>query len=392
MSSVWTIGWFEIKRYLGDKVALFTTVVMPVLLVVLIGLSFGNSPDRFSVGVIDADKGPAASEFTDQLAAGNFDVYQYESTSDMERDIRLGFITAGLTVPEGFSEAVDSLDGRAVVTMSIDQTSTNGGAIATAINAEASQFAEQRTAIRVATAALDTSDPAVAGTAASVAEKVIADAPRPTTDERVLGSVSESEQNGFATAVPTQLTLFVFLNGLLAGMTLVESRRLGVSRRMMSTPTGVGPHILGIGLGRWVLGGIQAALLLAIGALIFRVDFGNWGAVLALCVVWTALAAAVGMLIGSLARTADQVVAISVPLGIGFGMLGGSMWPLAVVPPFMRTLAHITPHAWANDAWLAIIDNRVGVPGIALELGVLSAITVAVATLAVYLLRTNLSR
>ncbi len=368
MNTVLAIGWFETTRYLKDKVALFATVVMPVLLVLLIGMTFGSTPDRFSVGVLNQDSGQAAAEFADQVAASNLDVYPYTSADDLARDIRLGFITAGLTVPQGFSDAVDSGDTQAEVTMSIDQTSTNGGAISSAIGTAAAEFAQQPAAVQVTISALGSDDPAVVAQAEAIAADVAATAPEVTTTEVIQGTVRETERNGFATAVPTQLTLFVFLNGLLAGMTLVESRRLGVARRMLSTPTGIGPHILGIGLGRWFLGGIQAALLLAIGALVFGVNFGNWAAVGVLAVVWTALAAAVGMLIGSLARTADQVVAISVPLGIGFGMLGGSMWPLSVVPPFMRTVAHATPHAWANDAWLKIINDGAGIGGVGTEL------------------------
>lgn len=392
MNTVLAIGWFETTRYLKDKVALFATVVMPVLLVLLIGMTFGSTPDRFSVGVLNQDSGQAAAEFADQVAASNLDVYPYTSADDLARDIRLGFITAGLTVPQGFSDAVDSGDTQAEVTMSIDQTSTNGGAISSAIGTAAAEFAQQPAAVQVTISALGSDDPAVVAQAEAIAADVAATAPEVTTTEVIQGTVRETERNGFATAVPTQLTLFVFLNGLLAGMTLVESRRLGVARRMLSTPTGIGPHILGIGLGRWFLGGIQAALLLAIGALVFGVNFGNWAAVGVLAVVWTALAAAVGMLIGSLARTADQVVAISVPLGIGFGMLGGSMWPLSVVPPFMRTVAHATPHAWANDAWLKIINDGAGIGGVGTELAVLTAITVALAATAVVLLRRSLSR
>jgi ABC-2 type transport system permease protein len=392
MNTVLTIGWFETTRYLKDKVALFATIVMPVLLVLLIGVTFGPAPDRFSVGVINEDAGAAASAFTEQLGASNLDVYPYASADEMARDIRLGFLTAGLTVPQGFSDAIDSTDRQATVTMSIDQTSTNGSAIASAISTAAAEFSQQPAAVRVTTAAVGSDDPQVVAAAESIAAEVAQTAPEVTTTEVILGTVRETERNGFATAVPTQLTLFVFLNGLLAGMTLVESRRLGVSRRMLSTPTGIGPHILGIGLGRWLLGGIQAALLLAIGALMFGVNFGNWAAVGLLAVVWTALAAAVGMLIGSLARTADQVVAISVPLGIGFGMLGGSMWPLEVVPPVMRTVAHITPHAWANDAWLKIINDGAGISGVGTELLVLTSVTVIMAGSAVVLLRKSLSR
>lgn len=37
-----------------------------------------------------------------------------------------------------------------------------------------------------------------------------------------------------------------------------------------------------------------------------------------------------------------------------FAMLGGSFWPLWLMPPFMQKLAMITPHYWANDAMTLI--------------------------------------
>ena len=37
-----------------------------------------------------------------------------------------------------------------------------------------------------------------------------------------------------------------------------------------------------------------------------------------------------------------------------FAMLGGSFWPLWLMPEFMRKLAMITPHYWANDAMMIL--------------------------------------
>lgn len=390
--TVGTIGWFEMTRYLKDKIALFTTVVMPVILVLVIGVSFGAAPAGFTVGVLDADNSATSEGFIDRLASGDVTVTRYTSASDLARDIRLGFLAAGITVERGFEDVLQAQAGTTTLTLSLDQTSTNAAALATVVSAAAADFTEQQAAVRVAVAAVPAAPAEAAAAAGPISSQIAADTADVTTRQHILGTVRESDRNGFATAVPTQLTLFVFLNGLLAGMTIVESRRSGVSRRILATPTGVGPHILGIGLGRWLLGLIQAALLLAIGALMFGVNFGHWPTITALVLVWTALSAAVGMLIGAVAKTPDQVVAVSVPLGIGLGLLGGSMWPLSVVPSVMRTLAHITPHAWANDAWLSIVDEGATMPAIAAELAVLVAMTIAVAALAVVLLRRALSQ
>jgi ABC-2 type transport system permease protein len=58
----------------------------------------------------------------------------------------------------------------------------------------------------------------------------------------------------------------------------------------------------------------------------------------------------------------------------------------------MRVLGHLTPHGWANDAWIAIIIEGARVPDVAKEMGVLLATTIALAGLAVVLLRRSLSR
>ncbi len=221
---------------------------------------------------------------------------------------------------------------------------------------------------------------------------VAAGMPPITTESATIGDANAEQDNGFARAVTTQFTLFVFLNGMLAGMTIVESRRLGVARRMLSTPTGIGPHILGVGLGRWGLGLMQAAILFGVGVLLFGANFGDPAAAMTLALLWAALAAAVGMVIGAVAKTPDQVTAVAVPLGIGMGMLGGSMWPLSIVPGFMQTLGYLTPHAWANDAWITITEDGGGLADITAELAVLAAITAVLSILAVGLLRRSLSR
>lgn len=393
--AVATIARFEVTRYLSERVALFSTILMPVLLVLVVGLSFGPAPERFSVGVLDRDGTARSGELVTALGQANLDVTRYDRVTDMARDIRLGFISAGVEISDGFGAALNSGGQQAGIRMHLDQASANGAAVTTSILAATDELTTVPTAVRVAVRTLAVEGAGaqdVAAVAGPVAGQLASGSPAVTTTTLTLGTVREEDRNGFASAIPTQLTLFVFLNGMLAGMTLVESRRLGVSRRILSTPTGVGPHILGIGVGRWALGLLQAGLLLAMGALLFDVRFGDGPAIAVLVLLWTALAAAVGMLIGAAARTPDQVVAVSLPIGIGLAMLGGSMWPLDIVPGFMRVLGHLTPHAWANDAWRAIINEGAGIPDVATELGILAGTTFVLATIAVGRLRRSLSR
>lgn len=53
------------------------------------------------------------------------------------------------------------------------------------------------------------------------------------------------------------------------------------------------------------------------------------------------------------------------------GAFGGAMVPPEVFPDIMRTLSHITPHAWAIDALREVALRDADLPAIALQLAVL---------------------
>jgi ABC-2 type transport system permease protein len=186
--------------------------------------------------------------------------------------------------------------------------------------------------------------------------------------------------------VPSQLMLFMFLNGLLGAAALVQARQLRVFQRTLSAPHGLGVYISGLGMSRFAIAMLQAAILLGLGVLSFQIDFGDPVAATVLVVLYGVIVSAAGMLLGGLVRTAEQAVAIAVPAGIVFGMLGGTMWPLSVVGPAMRAIGHLTPQAWAMDAWNKIINEGVGLSGVATEIAVLAGYAGVLCTLAVWAL------
>ena len=85
-----------------------------------------------------------------------------------------------------------------------------------------------------------------------------------------------------------------------------------------------------------------------------------------------------------------QAGAIGPAVGIAFGMLGGCMWPLAIVSPLMREIGHATPHAWAVDAWTALLSRGRTVATILPELAVLAGFAAAFLVLAAWRLRQTL--
>jgi ABC-type multidrug transport system permease subunit len=71
------------------------------------------------------------------------------------------------------------------------------------------------------------------------------------------------------------------------------------------------------------------------------------------------LCASLALLLGSLARTPGQAVAIGVLASNVLAALGGCWWPIEVTPRWMQKLALCLPTGWTMDAMhrLVIFQN-----------------------------------
>ncbi|HZD72886.1 MAG TPA: ABC transporter permease, partial [Actinomycetota bacterium] len=185
----------------------------------------------------------------------------------------------------------------------------------------------------------------------------------------------------------TELLLFLFLIALTGSVALIETRRLGLSRRMLATPTRPGTVIAGETLGRVLIGIIQAAVIILGSALLFGVRWGQPIGVAAVVILFSLVGSGAGILLGTLFRNEQQAAGISLLLGLGLGALGGCMVPLEVFSTTMKRVAHITPQAWGNDAFAKLVGHGASITGILPQLGVLAAFAVVLLALASWRLR-----
>jgi ABC-type multidrug transport system permease subunit len=193
-------------------------------------------------------------------------------------------------------------------------------------------------------------------TAASVAALRVA--PRSLTLEVETAGTRRNVPSGFAQAIPGILVMFLLLVMATSGsVLLVVERRQGLLRRLASTPIRRSSVVAGKWLGRLGLGLVQVAFGMITGTVLFRM---NWGphlpSVVGVLVLYGAMMAALGMLLGSLARTEGQAVAIGVLASNTLAALGGCWWPIEIAPQWMRHLSLFLPTGWAMDALHELIS------------------------------------
>ncbi len=111
---------------------------------------------------------------------------------------------------------------------------------------------------------------------------------------------------------------------------------------------------------------------------------GNDILALILLIMLTAFAATgLGMLIAALAKTRSQATGITILLVLTMSALGGSWWPLYIVPTWMQQAAHITLTAWAMDGFNQLLIYGKTFTAILLPLTVLALIGIVSFTTAI---------
>jgi ABC-2 type transport system permease protein len=196
----------------------------------------------------------------------------------------------------------------------------------------------------------------------------------------------------FDLGAASQLVLFVFLTALTSSAALILTRQLGISSRMLSTPTRMGSIVVGESLGRFGVGLLQGLYIMGLTLVIFSVNWGNPIGAILILVALSAVGAGAGLLLGAIFNNDQQASAVSPMIGIGLAALGGCMFPLELFSPTMQKVAHITPHAWALDGFAELVRRGGSPVDILPELGVLTLYATVLLVIAGWRLRVAITR
>jgi ABC-2 type transport system permease protein len=380
----------ELVRLFRDRSNLFFVFLFPLLLVVLIGAGFGGG-FATRVGIVAPAGDPSADALREVLdTTEGFETVAYEGMEELEDGVSRGRLTAGLVIPEGYTDALRS--GQPVELVYVGRPDANAMGVRTVVDAAVTDQSAEASAGRIAGQVLDRE----VGEMVDVATAIRPQLPRIDVRTQEVGADELAQEfaglGQFDLGASSQLFLFTFLTALAGGAALIQTRELGVARRMLSTATPASVVLAGEAAGRIAVAVLQAAYIVVATWLLFRVNWGDPLAAGAVILLFCLVAGGAGMLVGATFRNDSQAGGVGVGLGIGLAALGGSMVPLELFPGTVRTIAYVTPHAWANQAMAEIVRRDGGIADVALELVVLAGYAAVLLSLASWRLRTVLTR
>lgn len=373
MRKAWYIASKELLQTRRDRLAALFTIVLPVIFTVFLGLLFGGfGASDLPLAIADSDGTSAAADLLEQLEAEPALRLQPMALEALESAVQNQEVAAGLIIPQGYGAAWEEEEPLALSFVRLD-TSSGAQSAYQAVLAVVGRLQAERAATRVAAREVageigaDVDDRLLASSRARVnallaqpvAEAVVTDSTRAA---RGLGGFEQA-----STGSLVNWTLF----GLLTVATGVAwERRRGLLLRLSTMRVGGAQIIGGKMLAMVILTFFQQLFLVLLGQLAFGVDyFSSPAALFMVMLSLSLLAASVGLLIASLFRSEQAVVATTVITAQLLAALSGAWFPLEITSATFSQFAHFLPTAWIMDSLHGIVLRDWGVLDVLQPLG-----------------------
>jgi ABC-2 type transport system permease protein len=391
MTKILAIGWFNTLRFVREKSNLFFVFVLPLLIIMLLGVSFGSGFDA-TIGIdMEGNRGdPLVEDLIERIEAlDGVDTARYDDWASLVDGVQRGEVDGGLDLPPAYSEVINR--GEVVELSFVTRPEQAAALLRQAVEGA---IADQAAPIRVARFVAAEG----AGTYAEAlptARLAVPAAERVTVTFREAGEpLFEGFENlgQFDLGASSQLVLFMFLTSLAGSADLIQTRRLGVATRMLSTPTSTPTILGGETLGRYGVALVQGLYIMVGTLLLFSVEWGDPLGAIAIVLVFALVGTGGAMLMGSIFSNDQQAGGLGVLLGLGLAALGGAMVPIELFPSTMETVAKFTPHAWAIDAYSELVRRDGTLVDILPQLGMLLVFAAVFLSLATWRLHRVLTR
>jgi len=412
----------DLRRRRRAPVGTITMLLMPLVLTAVIGLVFGGGGDdggaeipKVKLLIADLEGGMGGSllsgAFSQGELAGLFDPLAVDSAEEGRQLMEKGEASALLVIPANFTENL--LDRKPVILQLVKNPSQSilpeiavqtVDVLALVLSSASNLLGEPLSELRQMTQQEEgPSETAVLALSSVIYARMstlehyflpmpVGVAEEQNKAEPEADETDESGFNIFTYILPGLAFLGILFIGEMAMRDVLAEQTAGTLARALTTPLTPVHFLAGKMAQAFILCLACQALMMASGTIIFGV---HWGP-LHLVALFTAAAAlsvtGLTALIFGLSRTERQGSAIAGLLIMGMSLIGGSMFPLEMLPGFVQSAGRFTLNFWAIKGFRTLSIEGGGLTEIALPLLLLAGIGLACTGLGALLLRRRIAR
>ncbi|MBC6936459.1 MAG: ABC transporter permease [Chloroflexi bacterium] len=405
MDKLWSVAANDIRVTFKDRTIWLQLVIIPVVIMFFIGLANGgfggDGVVKIRLDVFDQDNSALSGQLLGDLRAANEALILCPMDGGEDNACRLngttlteelaaervknGTTQATIIIPAGFGEA--ALAGQPVSL--IYRSQETPGQASPALGALQAVVQRVGGAAVAAQVAVQTTGSLAVEDEDGFKQAVYDDASALWNSLPPTVSFSESaakegrRPSGFSQSVPGIGTMYVMAATVVVMFVFIQERKQWTFQRILTMPVAPWQFVGGKLLARFINGMIQYGVAFAFG-LIVGAYFGDSPLALVMVMVAFALCStALGLLFATLVKTEQQAGSVINLVVLIAAPLGGAWWPLEIVPEWMRTVGHISPIAWAMDAFRSVIFYGGGVESVVTPVLVLLGMTAVLFIVAV---------
>lgn len=375
MRSLWHVAAHDLRQHLSERANIFFLFLMPlgfVFFFSLVNSGGGGGNVAVSLPVVDRDGDFLSEGFIAQLTAERFVSPVYTAAAAETTT----FNARHVDIPAGFTARVLNAE-RTDLTLSATAGSNTDYDLAAGVRLHLAQVRFLGNLWRWSS---ERGDPPLGP---SLTPADVDDAAR----QRFLDLVAEPSRvtvaaenagtgrpvpRGARQSIPGVLVMFVVMTVLIGGSeSLTREKLQGTLRRLATTPLSARQVLLGKTLGLTLLGIVQSAVLLVATEVLGRLGLAGldflWApfllGVMPVLLAYCFCVAALGLLISGLLRTPQQAESLAWLFGLALSAVGGSWWPLEIMPDGMRVVGQMLPTGWAMTGLHNVITYGQGLAG-----------------------------
>ncbi len=196
--------------------------------------------------------------------------------------------------------------------------------------------------------------------------------------ESAVTSGDKVEYNGFAHSFAGMGVQFILFMGIEAGISILLLRQTGLWKRLRAAPLSKATLLGSRAASAAAVAMIILAVIFAFARLAFKVQvLGSIAGFVGVCLAFSLMTAAYGLLIAALGRTPEAARGLSIFVTLLMVMLGGAWIPAFVFPAWLQKATLLVPTRWAVDGLDAMTWRGLGfleaLPAILVLLGFAAA-------------------
>lgn len=329
MHTILTLTKASAKMFVRSRQALFFTLFMPLVIMVIFGMIGFDKPQHFDIGAVAAPIGKD-SPFINQLGSISvFDVH-FGTLDEELTQLREGNRVVVLEIPDSF----------------LASEITEPQTLKTYVNE--GQQAQAQAVISILNQFLDKANLVAAG------------APTLFTLKQELINAQNLTYIDFL--MPGLIAMAVMQMSIFSvAFLFVQYKEKGVLKRLLATPMQPAQFVAANVITRLVVSVVQAAIFIIVGILILKAHvLGSYFLMLLIVILGTLMFLGIGFSVSGISKTVDSVPAFANLVAFPMLFLGGVFFPLTSMPSWLQHIAKYLPLTFFSSALRDVATKGAG--------------------------------